>query len=129
MSSTSAEKGFHIVLPPRPDGFQQVMYDDTTTSTDVKGIFTDLAAAERPLGKCFVTFQAEGQDTFILISSDAAQVVTTSTGLMLANGSPRSFWVDPTRDLYVAHICASSTSKLKWYVSSPYYEGMGMLGA
>lgn len=122
--STSAEKAFHIVMPPTDtatDARYVVQSAASGAAAGTTAIFSGLGAI--PKGKVFVTFEAKDQDIYVRFKSSASAAGTTATnGMVIKAGQKEVFWLDTEKYDHVDHICPAAGGTLKWYVSSPVYE-------
>lgn len=122
MSSTSAEKAFYIQHPPRVSGQNVLDSAVTGAAAAASNLWGNIS---NPRGKCMVTFEALTTDAFIRLRADNAASTTNANGLVVKVGTPVTFWVNPAVDLYVDHIAPGGAGRLKWYISSPVFEGVG----
>lgn len=119
--STSAEKAFFMILPPRGDATPyEVSQVSVTTSSAATSLTSGLATADVPRGKVMITFQAIGADVYIFLGG-GTDTVTTTTGWRIPQDQERSYWVDISQTTHVVNI-GSASGTLKWYVSSPPFE-------
>lgn len=123
MSGTSAASGFYIKYPPKEASSNQVIKsNNTSTSAANVAIFSGMTTP--PTKKCWVTVEALTEDLYFLTKPTATTAaVTSATGTLVKAGTKEDFWMNPTVDQYFDVIAAGS-GKLKWYVSSPEYEGV-----
>lgn len=127
--STQALKQFFIFHPPRRTGAPggPVKNASVTTSANSTQLWTTGAGGDRPPGKVWVSFQPSGGSATIHFHSDATGAATALNGVTIADGGKESFWLDPSRDVYVHHI-GSAALTLKYWVSSPPGEGRMVQG-
>lgn len=122
MSGTTAATGFYIKHPPRDAGNQIVKSANTSTSAANVAIFSGMTSP--PTKKVWVTVEALTEDLYFLCKPTATTAaVTSSTGMLVATGEKADFWLNPAVDQYFDVIAAGS-GKIKWYVSSPEFEGI-----
>lgn len=122
MSGTTAANGFYIKFPPRDAGNQIMKSGNTSTSAANVAIFTGMTTP--PTRKCWVTVEALTEDLYLRCkATNSAAATTSSTGILIKAGEKADFWLNPTVDVYFDHVAAGS-GKIKWYVSSPEFEGV-----
>ncbi len=122
--STAASKAFHTVLPPKATGKQKVLGADSSAVADCVPIFTGLST-DAPDGKVYVHFEAVTEDCYIrfLAADDASPDVDNETGVLIqADTHGRGFWLNAAVETHVEFV-ATGNGRLKWYVSSPEYDG------
>jgi hypothetical protein len=107
-------------LPPRvagDDDAQQVFsasISGSASSISIWGSYaTDDGGQKTPKGKCWLELEALANAAYVRFGSASTTATTTSTGAIIPVGSPRKFYVDPTKDKYIDVIGAGSGT-LKW---------------
>lgn len=120
MSGTSADRAANTIWPPGlPADTVHLVHQMSTSSTAARAALATLTKA-----KAYVTFCAVTTDCFVAFKlGTAAASVTTTTGYLIPAGQERSWWIDPAVFNDIEAITASAAGTLKWYVSSPLYEG------
>ncbi len=115
---TPTDLFFTIVPPSNAAGPNQVQSNATGAAAGV-ALFTGLAAANRPVGKVFVCFEAVTEDCFVRFGPATSSGTTASNGLIVKAGQPgRVFWMDPTRHAFM-DVFAGAAGVVKWQVCSP----------
>ncbi len=117
----------HQNLPPRVAGEnpeQQVFTVATgaAASSDIwTGYATDAGGLKTPQGKCWLELEATGAAAYVRFGTAVTTATTATNGAILPVGSPRRFFVDPTKDLYMDLFCAT-TGTVKWRRVGPIVE-------
>lgn len=124
----SAEKSFYWILPPRATASRQEVKSASSGAAAANtAVFTGISTP--PEGNCMVTFEAYAADIYLRFKpTNAAAGTTTANGLVLKAGDKMDFYLTPSIDVYVDHICPATGGTLKWYVSSPVYEHARIAG-
>lgn len=115
--------------PPRnaaTDVDQQV----NTAATGVAAVSADLWAGytadpsgnKTPAGKIWIELEATVSTQYVRFCRTATTGTTVANGSALAVGTPRLFYVDPTKDLFLDVLAASAASSIKWRKVSPIGE-------
>lgn len=125
--STAASKAFHTVFPPRATGKQLVQSIATAAAAADTPLWTGLGI-DRPSGKVYLMVESRTTDVFIKFkAADTAADCTANNGILVKADQPAmSFWVDSQIDNFVDFIAPGGAGFLKWYVSSPEFDGQNV---
>lgn len=106
--------------PPRvaatdnEDGVYNAVTGAAAASADIwAGYTADVAGLRTPQGLCWLELEAVASAAYVRFSRTATTTTTTSNGAVLNVGVPRTFLVDPAKDLFLDHI-AAGVGVLKW---------------
>lgn len=114
---TPTDTFFSIVPPSNVAGPNQMQSAVTGAAAGV-ALFTGLAAADRPVGKVCVAFEADTADAYVRFGPATSAATTALTGAIIKYGEPgRVFMLDPDKHAYMDVFSAGGT--IKWYVCSP----------
>jgi len=115
--------------PPRvaaTDVDQQVNSAATgiaAVSADIWASYTaDPSGNKTPPGKIWIELEAMVSTQYVRFCRTALAVTTVTNGSAVVVGTPRLFYVDPTKDLFLDVLAASAASSLKWRKVSPIGE-------
>lgn len=116
------------VLPPRSvatDPATAIYTDTTSGSAKATNLWSTYVGPDgitgAPAGKVLVEFEALTNDVYFRCARSATTATTTSTGAVLKVGTPRVFYLDPSKDLYIDQI-AAGVGVIKWRVIGPIGE-------
>jgi len=119
---TPAQKSWYTKYGPRPSGRQKIQAVSTGVAGASVPLFTNLAA-DAPLGRCWVVFEADQNDAYVQFRTNITSVVTQATGAVIPFGiEGRGFWLVPTVTTHVDVVSPGGVGALKWWVSSPPWE-------
>lgn len=124
MSDTSADKAFHTVLPPNliAASPQLAQKSDGTGSDVVVALFTGLGAGAPKNGKVYVTFQAITND--FEVNFGPSNITTAANGMKVTVGNPLRVWINT--NVITTMVQKGAAGSIRWYVSSPEYDGAGL---
>ncbi len=116
---TPVDSFFFIVPPSNVAGPNQVQ-TMTTGAAAGQATFTGLAAANRPIGKVFVCFEAVTTDCYVRFGPATSSATTTANGLLIKADQPgRVFYLDPVNQAFIDAYAPGGAGKLNWQVCSP----------
>lgn len=118
----------HQNLPPRlaAENDSEQVFTVVTGAAASQAIWTGYAAHpvtgdKTPEGKVWLELEATGAIGYVRFGTAATTATTASNGAILPVGSPRRFFVDPRKDIYMDHFCATAGT-LKWRRVGPIVE-------
>ncbi len=113
--------------PPRslltdPEDSVFVASTGAAASADLwTGYTADAGGIKKPQGKCWLELEAAGATAYVRFARTATTATTAADGAAIVVGTPRRFYVDPTKDLYLDHFCVT-TGTIKWRRVGPIGE-------
>ncbi len=113
--------------PPRAaatDPEEQVfsVVTGAAASSDIwTGYTADASGLKTPQGKVWLELEATAATAYVRFTRTALTATTAATGAAIVVGTPRRFYVDPTKDLFM-DIFAGSAGTLKWRRVGPIGE-------
>jgi hypothetical protein len=114
---TPTDVFFSIIPPSNVDGPNEIQSSATGAAAGV-ALFTGLAAADRPVGKVCVCFEALTADAYVRFGPATSAGTTAANGAIVKAGEPgRVFVLDPDKHAYMDVFSAGGS--IKWYVCSP----------
>jgi hypothetical protein len=106
-------------LPPRalatdPEQAVFSVVTGAAASSDIwAGYTADAGGLNKPQGKCWIELEATAQTAYVRFTRTALTATTAASGAAVVVGSPRRFYVDPEKDLFM-DIFAAGAGTLKW---------------
>ncbi len=114
--------------PPRvasTDNDQQVnsmVTSAAAASADLWSTYTaDGGGSKAPQGKVWVELEATASTAYVRFSRTATTSTTVALGSAVVVGTPRQFYLDPTKDLFL-DVIAAGAGTLKWRKVGPIGE-------
>jgi hypothetical protein len=77
------------------------------------GYTADDSSLTKPQGMCWIELEAFTTNVCVRFTRTALTATTTSNGACVTVGTPRRFFVDPRKDLFIDHL-ATGAGLLKW---------------
>lgn len=107
-------------IPPRAAAtdLQDSVFSATTAavaaSTDLwAGYAADTSAMKSPQGMCWIEIEALTTDVYLRFCRTALAATTQNTGACVKVGTPRRFFLDPRKDLFMDQI-STGAGVVKW---------------
>lgn len=107
-------------IPPRAlatdqqDAIFSAVTGAAAASADIwAGYAADTSVMKSPQGMCWIEVEALTTDVFVRFCRTALTATTTSNGACIKVGTPRRFFVDPRKDLFLDHI-STGAGVIKW---------------
>ena len=117
----------HQNLPPRiaAENDSEQVFTVNTGAAASQSIWGGYAAhavsgLKTPEGKVWLELEAVGATAYVRFGTAATTATTAANGAAIVVGTPRRFFVDPLKDVYMDHF--SGGGSLKWRRVGPIVE-------